>query len=426
LRGYILILFLFLCSFAGAQTTNVLFLGNSYTHFNNLPDILKQLAESGGDTAYTASNTPGGYSLWQHLENPTSIDLIREGIWDIVILQEQSQHPTIPYYRDNFTFPAADSLNKLIQINNQCATTMFYMTWGRKYGGQQCIGAYCSPVFVDYFHMQDSLESAYMKMAYDNQAFCSPVGISWRNSIGNGDPIELFSSDGSHPSLAGSYLAACTFYAAIFNKSPHGLEYTAGLSPDDAAYLQQVATYTVMTNPAQWNIYHPAAVEAFFTYNVEAFLADFTNTSLNASEYLWDFGDPWSGTQNTSTEENPSHEFSGPGTYVVSLTAGFPCQQEDVYSDTLVILETGMKERSGYDRVLIFPNPARDYITIESDDNYISFRLIDEQGVSRREGSLNWRKGNARIPIPSGLPAGIYLLHLRGNGEQHVQKFLIR
>lgn len=415
-----------LSTLISAQVLNVAFLGNSYTGVNNLPNILQQLALSGGDSIYVDRSVIGGYSLSQHLENNASIALIKEGIWDYVILQEQSQFPTIPHYRDNYTFPSADSLNKLIRINNPCGTTMFYMTWGRKNGGQQCIGGYCSPVFVDYFHMQDSLESAYMKMAIDNMAFCSPVGMSWSNSIANGDPIELYTADQSHPSLAGSYLAACTFYAAILNKSPHGLEYTAGLSLDDAAYLQQVATITVLDNPEQWNIYHPDPIEASFTFTLEAYKADFTNTSVNASEYFWDFGDPLSGPLNNSTLENPSHEYPGTGTYVVNLVSDFPCQIEDVYSDTLVILETGLPEDPERDKVIVFPNPAEDHIMIKGDQDYTSYGIINESGKTCVKGSLGMGKGSAQIDIPSALPAGIYILHLRGSGIQYSQKILIR
>lgn len=424
-RTILSVLGICLSSLLSAQIINVAFLGNSYTGVNNLPNLLQQLALSGGDSIYVDRNVIGGYSLAQHVDNTASIELIREGIWDFVVLQEQSQHPTIPYYRDNFTFPAADSLNELIQLNNPCANTVFYMTWGRKYGGQQCIGSHCSPDFVDYFHMQDSLESAYMKMAFDNDAFCSPVGISWSNSISNGDPIELFTADLSHPSLAGSYLAACTFYIAILNKSPHGLEYTAGLSQADAGYLQQLATFTVLSNPEQWNIFHPEPVQASFSYEITDFMAAFTNASMNATEYLWNFGDPLSGLQNTSTLENPSHEFTAPGTYVVSLKADFQCLQEDIFSDSLTILETSLSEEIRNRQIIVFPNPARSYITIMSDWNYNGFCIVDELGKIHISGQIGMQKRSMLIST-STLAAGIYFLHLSGSEGRYSQKILIR
>ena len=57
--------------------------------------------------------------------------------------------------------------------------------------------------------------------------------------------LELYVPDERHPSLAGTYLAACTVYASLLRKSPVGNAYTAGLPADVAAYLQQVAWETV-------------------------------------------------------------------------------------------------------------------------------------------------------------------------------------
>ena len=78
---------------------NILFLGNSYTAVNNLPQLVAKIAESNGKNVYFASSTPGGHLLLQHAENSTSLNLIKEGNWDYVVLQEQSQLPTIEYYR---------------------------------------------------------------------------------------------------------------------------------------------------------------------------------------------------------------------------------------------------------------------------------------------------------------------------------------
>jgi hypothetical protein len=416
-------------SLVSAQSVNVLFLGNSYTASNQMTAIFEQLATSAGDQVYVDALNIGGYTLGMpgsgHLSNPASIELIQQGDWNFVVLQEQSQMPTIPYYRDNYTYPAADSLHQIIQESNPCANTVFFMTWGRKNGGQQCISSYCSPVFVDYFHMQDSLESAYMNMALNNNAFCAPVGRAWANSIANGDPIELFAADESHPSLAGSYLAACTFYATCFNKSPLGIEYTAGLSPDDAEYLQQVAQYTVMSDPSIWNIQHPDQVIASFTYELEGTLANFTNTSVNASGYHWDFGDPASGNQNNSSLLNPAHEYSVPGTYFVSLLAGNECLADEAF-DTLVITETGIKNPEDY-LVKVFPNPVRDVLSIQMDEDhhFLTYELSSLEGKKYLSGEMKAVNGLTQIAGMSMLAPGIYILVLKGEEKQIKRKIII-
>ena len=226
------------------DTLKVLFLGNSYTYFNDLPNMFVDLSRSGERPVLVDSNTPGGYTLLQHSTNAISLEKISQGMWDYVILQEQSQIPTIDYWRYNSMYPAARLLDSLITEHND--NTAFFMTWGRKYGGTQTIGGYSSPPFVDFFHMQDSLSSAYTQIAGELSAILCPVGNAWATAVRMDSTVDLWQGDNSHPTLRGSYLAACVFYVVFFDESPVGLEYTAGLHSEDALFLQQAAEQTVM------------------------------------------------------------------------------------------------------------------------------------------------------------------------------------
>ncbi len=226
------------------DTLHVLFLGNSYTYFNGMPQMFEQLSLSGGEQVVTDMNAPGGYTLEGHSTNAISLERINLGTWDYVVLQEQSQIPTIDYWRYNRMYPAARVLDSLITSHNQ--NTAFFMTWGRKYGGQQIVGGYASPVFVDFFHMQDSLSAAYTQITNELSATLCPVGNAWATAVTMDSTVDLWQGDNSHPTIIGSYLAACVFYAVFFQSSPVGLEYTAGLPIEDAMFLQTVATQTVL------------------------------------------------------------------------------------------------------------------------------------------------------------------------------------
>jgi hypothetical protein len=72
-----------------------------------------------------------------------------------------------------------------------------------------------------------------------------PVGLAFAKSIALKPDLELYAPDKRHPSAAGTYLSAATTYAALFNRSPVGLKYSAGLNPEVALFLQQVAYDTV-------------------------------------------------------------------------------------------------------------------------------------------------------------------------------------
>ncbi|MCE1165308.1 MAG: T9SS type A sorting domain-containing protein [Bacteroidetes bacterium] len=246
IRAVLLLLYAALCTAqaSASDITRVLFVGNSYTYVNDLPTLFSNLSLSGGRFVVTGMSAPGGYMLENHMTNETTLNLIKQGGWDFVVLQEQSQAPTIEHYRYNSMYPSAVFLDSLIRINN--LHTCFFMTWGRQNGGQQCIDSFCSPVFTDFFHMQDSLKSAYTEISSRLNAVLCSAGEAWRRARTLQPGIDLWDSDESHPSLKGSYLVACVFYAKLFNASPVGLNYTGGLIPADALFLQQCAAQTVI------------------------------------------------------------------------------------------------------------------------------------------------------------------------------------
>ncbi len=236
-------------SFLYADTTKILFIGNSYTYANDLPLLFKNLSASGGENVRTGISAPGGFTFQMHLNEITTLNLIRDGIWDYVVLQEQSQTPVIEYLRYNSMYPSAAGLDSIIKLYNPNSNTIFFMTWGRKNGGQQCIDTSCSPVFTDFFHMQDSLKSSYTMISNILSAMISPAGEAWRTARLIKPYVNLWEPDESHPTLEGSYLTACVFYVKIFNRSPAGLAYNGGLPDSSALFYQQCAWQSVNLKP---------------------------------------------------------------------------------------------------------------------------------------------------------------------------------
>jgi hypothetical protein len=230
--------------YAQDDTLRVLFIGNSHTYVNDLPTLFVNLAQSGGHAAVKDMSAPGGYTLEQHTTNATTLAKIGQGTWDYVVLQEQSEYPVIEYYRDSSMYPSARILNSLIRSYGQ--HTAFYMTWGWRDGGQHTINGHSSPVFRDYYHMQDSVTSAYTQIASELNALLVPAGNAWKIAKTIDSTLILWLDDGYHPQLIGSYMAACVFYAKFFNESPIGLSYTAGISPETAAFLQTCASQAAL------------------------------------------------------------------------------------------------------------------------------------------------------------------------------------
>jgi hypothetical protein len=242
------------------QKLNVLFLGNSYTYVNNLPQLISDIAMANGDTLVFDSYCPGGKTFQGHCSDAASISKINAQAWSHVVLQAQSQEPSFsPLQVNAQTLPYAIKLDSMIQVNNACTETVFYETWGRKNGDSPNCGFY--PPVCTYTGMQNRLRSSYKLFADTTHAIMSPAGEAWRKSITLNPSLELYNSDQSHPSLEGSYLTACVFYEVLFHKSVLTNTYTAGIATGTVSFLQQIAHNVVNDSLITWNIgKYPACV----------------------------------------------------------------------------------------------------------------------------------------------------------------------
>ena len=319
-----------------AQTVDVLFLGNSYTYSNDLPGTLRQLALSLGDTVNTAQSTPGGYTFEGHTTLAASQQFIDQGGWDFVVLQEQSQIPSFPIAQVQADcFPFAAQLVDSIRVHSPCAEPVFFMTWGRQNGDAQNCANW--PPVCTFDGMNALLRERYLMMAVDNSAWCAPVGAAWKQVRDQQPGINLYSSDGSHPAVAGTYLAACTFYATLYRESPVGASYIAGLDPATAASLQAIAASTVLDSLGTWNI---GVNDPDATFTPVATGADVAFMPVvGTGTHAWDLGD---GT--TSSAVAPVHTYAQGGTYAVLHVVTDACGRVDSSWATVNVVIDSMPE----------------------------------------------------------------------------------
>lgn len=312
------------------DSVSVLFIGNSYTASNSLPTLLNDLATSLGDVVTYDSHTPGGQTFANHAASATVYDKMNDQPWDFVVLQAQSQEPSFPDAQvDVNTLPFAIQLADSIYANRFCSETLFFMTWGRENGDPQW-----APIST-FDGMNGRLRNAYMRFADSVDGAVSPVGSAWKHIRDTYPSISLYVGDGSHPSYEGSYLAACTFYASVFRKSPVGAPFIGGLDPVTAERLQIAAATTVLDSLEQWNL-RPISEHTqadFSTTFVTTTIVNFTNLSTKATNYIWDFGDGSA----TSADVNPTHDYPLGGIYTAKLFAESPCDSDTVEFEQIVI-----------------------------------------------------------------------------------------
>lgn len=238
--------------------------GNSYISTQGLETILHNMFNVTGESNNSEALTAGGMRFIEHWPKVnTSGDswntTLRDANidWDYVVLQDQSQTPG--YDRTSPTWIASmnGAVNMSEAIEDEGSEAMLMMTWGRRSGDPT------NPtIYSNFTMMQDRLESGYIDYR-DNMStptrdvWIAPVGLAYKHihdniNLTGIDPImsgntffDLYTADGSHPSLSGSYLAACVLYASMIGESPVGSNDTVALSASLKLELQQAAAATV-------------------------------------------------------------------------------------------------------------------------------------------------------------------------------------
>ena len=189
----------------------VLFVGNSYTYYNNLPELVAGLAASQGVKMEVRMIARGGATLDQIWELDEVHNVLRDGKWDFVVLQEHSQLGTIlvdGVQQLNEPEGFWDSIrmyeNEIRRIRSKA---VLYLTWARKSNPGQQVG----------------LNYAYMTIAQELGLQVAPVGMAWAKVRDLEPEMALHLGDGSHPTAIGSYLAACVLVDTLLGKRLTGM-----------------------------------------------------------------------------------------------------------------------------------------------------------------------------------------------------------
>lgn len=185
----------------------VLFIGNSYSF--GVPKAFGKVAAEHGKSLRIGHSTFGGWSLARHAANEPTLRKIRDGQWDVVVIQEQSEIPAMsPRRRAELMFPP---LRKLVtEVRAHGAVPVLYQTWGRRDGDK-------SRRHDDFQAMNARLREGYQEASRNaGNLVVVPVGDAWQREVDVGNLTRLFIEDGSHPSGYGNEVTARIFYQTFF------------------------------------------------------------------------------------------------------------------------------------------------------------------------------------------------------------------
>ncbi|MGK7863447.1 DUF4886 domain-containing protein [Falsiroseomonas sp. E2-1-a4] len=226
---------------------SAIYIGNSFFYYNNSMhghvNRMIRLAPAPAHAGFaTTSVTISGSGLnWHDVESYFRREALRsysfdrnnnivfntnDRLFEIAIMMDCSQCPIHPRLGSVFTETARRHSET---VRRHGAQPVFFMSWA----------------YADQPEMTQQLAEAYTVAGNANNALVIPAGLAFARAIAERPGLDLYVADKRHPSLAGTYLAAATTYAALFGRSPEGNRHTAGLDEDTVAFLQRTAWATV-------------------------------------------------------------------------------------------------------------------------------------------------------------------------------------
>ena len=207
------------CVSGTSETPRVLFIGNSLTTVNDVPDLVNQLATASHLEFHYRTVAFDGYSLEDHWNRGEAQRAIADGGWSCVVLQQGPS--ALPESRVSLREYTKRFDREARRVG---ARTALYMVWPS------------SDRRGDF----EGVRRSYAGAAHEVGGIFLPVGEAWREAWRRDGRLNLYSRDGFHPTILGSYLAALVMYQAFFHRSLVGLP-PLGVAVDRARLMQEAA-----------------------------------------------------------------------------------------------------------------------------------------------------------------------------------------
>jgi hypothetical protein len=212
------------------DTLRVLFIGNSYIFYNNLPQMVSLLSDSLNTKLICKKSTYGGSTLGDHWNSRKGLrtrEILEKEKFDIVIIQDNSMWP----------LEHADSVSMFGKlfcdlIKSKNATPYIYNTWSREATPQT----------------QPAINKVYETLALETQSVLVPVGSIWAEAKIQKPATQLYFTDGSHPSPLGTFLIALCFVKKITGVLPtkYATVYNYPAIDNESIRLMQVSENDIL------------------------------------------------------------------------------------------------------------------------------------------------------------------------------------
>lgn len=299
-----------------AQPMRILFVGNSYTHYNKMPEIVQKMADQRGVKVEIHMSAESNHTFNMHSKREALFEKIRQYKWDYIVMQGFSRELSFGNeYTDTAVVPYFSLILDSIYKNNACTNVWLYQTWGylNGYTDEQNQSTYQQ--------MSDEIHRGYLYLADKFKLPMVPVGKVWETVKENYPSYALYDNDGRHPSKLGSYLVAYCFYYSLLRQTAP-IEFYNKLNQLEAEQIQKTAAVTLSSNYNRYDLW-----SNFIQVNKAAsgFQVDVVAVFPDATKVVWDYGDGYS-----DTAFSASHKYKNKGTYTVKATIYKPCGKQEI------------------------------------------------------------------------------------------------
>lgn len=318
---------------AQIDSLNILFIGNSYTHNNDMPKLFEKIATSQGIRLNVEMSAESNHTFEMHSKRTKMYRTITQKKWDYVVLQGFSRelaHDTSTI--DTSSVPYLSQILDSIYANHSNTKVLLYQTWGYRNGAPH----------LDYANsfekMTQAIEKGYQYIAQKFNLSVVPVGNIWKE-VRNNSRINLYQDDGQHPSVFGSYLVASAFFTSIFKASLNENSYIPNKRARKKFNLIQTISFEYLLNNFESNYLSNESIAVVLKgKNGKTNLKATPLFTKKVEQIKWDLGD---GKQKTIQSIEPlEHNYQLDGWVPLSAKVYF---SDDTSLNRVRLLYVGQK-----------------------------------------------------------------------------------
>ena len=407
-QAFLILSILLGISCKGQDTTKVLFIGNSFMSFNDLPALFSQLAEGSGEHVVVASRIPGGASVgdtiqgtFAHMYNPDVYSLIKSDDWDYLFLQDRQRRFAMSrgiFPGDSKVIEGHIKIRDSLLFYHPCAHMAWFAGFGPKNGyppySPTGVGLIDS-IYQNYKYLEDSIGQVIVL-----------VGPAYLRIMAGYPSIDLWGPDGEHPSLKGSLLIASVLYATVFKSSPIASSFNPGIPYTEDSIIKTTAYQTTMDSLGFSGL---SSITPPIIQSGDSLLV----TGYQACSWFFN-GLPY-------PANNCVAEISQTGNYYALVADGNGCIFRTL--EQLYMLVTGTNDKNDKTEPCeIFPNPASSMVCVNASVPLYHLSIINSAGKIMNEIFNPSNKIEIEI---SSWPNGLYLILVtQKNGVTQTMKLL--